>query len=184
MPTYSAFWIEEGKVARLRELWAETLPDGRPRYSTSAIGRELGCSKNAVIGKAQREGLPERACPIIRSPNDPRRGKGNNPKRAGLNTLAPLSSLTRPVKAAPAQPLAIGKSPPSPRLAPPPPRATTPVPVPIFGKIMKCCWPFGEPGTPSFRFCEEPSVPGKPYCPPHVTVAYVRIRDRREDEAA
>lgn len=191
MPTYSTFWIEKDRIPRLRVLWNETLPDGRPRYSTSAIGRELGCSKNAVIGKAQREGLPARACPIIRAPDDPRRGKGNSSKpvpRAGAKTLPTLSSLTKPVEAAPTvkrvQPAAAPKPPPQAPLSPPeaPPRAPmTPAP---YGKVMECCWPLGHPGTSSFCFCKKPSVPGKPYCQSHVEVAYVRIRDRREDEAA
>jgi GcrA cell cycle regulator len=46
-----------------------------------------------------------------------------------------------------------------------------------------CCWPIGEPGKPSFHFCNTSSVPGKPYCEDHAAIAYVRIRDRREDAA-
>jgi GcrA cell cycle regulator len=33
----------------------------------------------------------------------------------------------------------------------------------------------GEPGTRSFRFCEGESVPGKPYCPDHAKLAYVKV---------
>ncbi len=35
----------------------------------------------------------------------------------------------------------------------------------------------------SFRFCDEASEPGKPYCSDHVKLAYVKVRDRREDAA-
>jgi len=51
-------WTEEA-VARLRELWASGL-------SCSAIARELGTSKNAVIGKAHRLKLVPRKSPIER----------------------------------------------------------------------------------------------------------------------
>ncbi|MDP6805498.1 MAG: GcrA family cell cycle regulator [Rhodospirillales bacterium] len=37
-----------------------------------------------------------------------------------------------------------------------------------------CCWPDGEPGTPEFRFCGEPSLVDKPYCAEHCERAYVR----------
>lgn len=48
-------WTEERK-ARLRELWWARGPSGK-KHPTSAIGRELGVSKNAVVGKAWRMGL-------------------------------------------------------------------------------------------------------------------------------
>jgi GcrA cell cycle regulator len=46
-----------------------------------------------------------------------------------------------------------------------------------------CCWPIGEPGQPGFRFCSAGALTGKPYCPEHAAVAYVKARDRREDAA-
>jgi len=48
---------------------------------------------------------------------------------------------------------------------------------------VTCCWPLGEPGTRSFRFCDEQSEPGKPYCTEHARLAYVKVRDRRDDAA-
>lgn len=46
-----------------------------------------------------------------------------------------------------------------------------------------CCWPVGHPGTPSFHFCNAGAVRGKPYCEGHAAIAYVRVKDRREDSA-
>jgi GcrA cell cycle regulator len=46
-----------------------------------------------------------------------------------------------------------------------------------------CCWPVGEPGKPSFHFCNAAALAGKPYCEEHAAIAYVRVRDRREDAA-
>jgi hypothetical protein len=52
-------WTEE-RVDQLTQLWIEGL-------SASEIGRRLEVSKNAVIGKAHRLGLPSRPSPIKRS---------------------------------------------------------------------------------------------------------------------
>jgi GcrA cell cycle regulator len=46
-----------------------------------------------------------------------------------------------------------------------------------------CCWPIGEPGTEDFRFCTAEAMAPKPYCREHSALAYVRVRDRREDAA-
>jgi GcrA cell cycle regulator len=43
-------------IERLRTLWGEG-------HSTAEIGRRLGHSKNAIIGKARRHGLPGRSSP-------------------------------------------------------------------------------------------------------------------------
>ena len=52
-------WTEE-QIDQLKELWGEGL-------STSEIGRKLGVTKNAVVGKAHRLGLPPRPSPIKRA---------------------------------------------------------------------------------------------------------------------
>ena len=44
-----------------------------------------------------------------------------------------------------------------------------------------CRWPFGDPGTPSFRFCcADIRTAGKPYCPEHGRLAY-RARDEVQE---
>jgi GcrA cell cycle regulator len=80
----------------------------------------------------------------------------------------------------------------------PAPRAAAPVapplrkPLPVPNAVVRpfprsssrtCCWPIGEPGTPDFRFCTGDAITGKPYCPEHAALAYVKVRDRREDAA-
>jgi GcrA cell cycle regulator len=52
-------WTEEA-IEQLKKLWADGL-------STSAIGRALGCSKNAVVSKVHRISLPSRPSPIRKS---------------------------------------------------------------------------------------------------------------------
>jgi GcrA cell cycle regulator len=166
-------WAEE-TIVRLRALWDEGL-------STAEIGRRLGVSKNAVVGKAHRLDLPARPSPIRRDGGGgtPRRSM---PRRVAGPTLPPLSSTaqiaaTSSAGALPHYPALVAKpvpvAPPV-RVAPPAPR---------YGRVVTCCWPLGEPGTRSFRFCDDASEPGKPYCSEHVKLAYVKIRDRREDAA-
>ena len=163
-------WTEE-VIAQLRALWAEGL-------STAEIGRRLHVSKNAVVGKAHRLNLPPRPSPIRRSTVDaaPR-------PRATLSSEPTLPSLEAPAPA----PASV---PPAPRPPAPRPPAESPRPVlrsvpnaPGAGRVTACCWPIGEPGTKGFHFCDDPSAPGKPYCSAHAAVAYVKVRDRREEAA-
>ena len=171
-------WTEDA-IARLRMLWAEG-------HSTADIGRRLGVSKNAVVGKAHRLDLPARPSPIRRdgSGGTPRRPA---PRRVAGPTLPPLSSTAAPP---PELPRAALTRPAPARAATPPARPAAPAPQPRavltprpFARAMPCCWPIGEPGTPSFRFCDAEAVPGRPYCEPHAQLAYVKVRDRREDAA-
>ena len=177
-------WDDE-TIRQLRALWAEG-------HSTAEIGRRLGVSKNAIVGKAHRLELDARPSPIRRESSKP---EGERPvpfTRATATTLPPLASASVP--------------PPVVKLDPPAPRMTqaTPLPAPINVPLARqekapvravsqapsfrrsaptCCWPIGEPGTKAFRFCDDLSLAGKPYCDAHARLAYVRIKDRKEDAA-
>ena len=218
-------------ILSLRALWDEGL-------STAEIGRRLGVTKNAVVGKAHRLDLPARPSPIrrgvgpavpryatgatlppmeqpgARSPGRDERlalpaphapahadeaiarhsrkaaaapmpGQAARPSVAATPApLVPLRATAEPVMAAtsfndePATPAD------APRLAPVRAEsALRPAPSPRRSRVVACCWPIGEPGTRSFRFCDAESVAGKPYCDTHAQLAYVKVRDRREDAA-
>jgi GcrA cell cycle regulator len=171
-------WTTE-TIARLRALWDEG-------HSTAEIGRRLGVSKNAVVGKAHRLDLPARPSPIRRD------GSGaaprtRSPRRVAGPTLPPLVSThgggpvaPRP-QPMPARPLAATLVAPRPAPVAPAPRVQV-APRP-FARTVACCWPIGEPGTKSFRFCDGDALLGKPYCHEHAQLAYVKVRDRREDAA-
>ncbi len=159
-------WNED-QIVRLRSLWDEGM-------STSEIGRRLGISKNAVVGKAHRLSLPSRPSPIRR--DGPSRPRSSGPRRVVGPTLPPLSAppapeLVRTIEAGPLLP------------AMPLPTLVRTVSAARPGRSHACCWPLGEPGTRSFRFCDADTMPGKPYCMEHVQVAYVRVRDRKEEAA-
>jgi len=162
-------WSAEA-IEQLRALWAEG-------PSTAEIGRRMGISKNAVVGKAHRLHLPARPSPI---------------QREQIHALAAApgtGEAPRPVAAsAPPVPRPV----PVPRVAP----APAPTPAPVMraappavvrpfqrSSARNCCWPIGEPGTPEFRFCTGEAMPTKPYCLEHASIAYVKARDRREDAA-
>jgi GcrA cell cycle regulator len=156
-------WTAEA-IERLRALWAEG-------HSTAEIGRRMGISKNAVVGKAHRLNLPARPSPIRREAPGaaPRPAVARPVRPAGV---APRTTLPQPVAA--------------PVAAAPVAAAPQPVvvrPFPRLSAAKSCCWPIGEPGQPGFRFCTSEAMGGKPYCAEHAAVAYVKARDRREDAA-
>ncbi len=147
-------WSEE-IIAKLRALWAEGL-------STAEIGRRLNISKNAVVGKAHRLNLPPRPSPIRRGTGENGAPRAATPRRTQGPTLPPLAaSLGAPVPVL-RQVVSVPKS---------------------SSRETPCCWPIGEPGKPSFHFCNASAAAGKPYCEEHAAIAYVRVRDRREDAA-
>lgn len=145
----------------LRALWAEG-------HSTAEIGRRMGVTKNAIVGKAHRLDLPARPSPIRK-------------QEAGGAPATPRRKPSVREAAAPARRFV-----PQPQPAPPPaaaaPVVATVRPFPR-ASLRSCCWPIGEPGARDFRFCAAEADPGKPYCADHVAVAYVRVRDRRSDAA-
>lgn len=151
-------------IDRLKALWAEGI-------STAEIGRRIGVSKNAVVGKAHRLSLAARPSPIRRVP-------------AGQAVKRPLvRRVMGPTLPTLAPPVLEREPPPRPA----PPVASAPVLRTVSrapgGRLVACCWPIGEPGTKSFSFCDDGSLPGKPYCAAHAALAYVRVRDRREEAA-
>lgn len=203
----------------LRTLWAEG-------HSTAEIGRRLGFSKNAIVGKSHRLELEPHESPIRR---------GGAPIAAPIpaapkNTLPPLPSSFRPEiteeqerrvlyfsEASEAQCAALvgvsryavaavrerqrraqGVDPVAdvpeitPAILAPEPRMPDPIPAPAPRAAVthrrretpECCWPIGEPGTKTFRFCDSASLLGKPYCDEHARLAYVKIRPRGEEDAA
>jgi GcrA cell cycle regulator len=193
-------WSED-VIVQLRALWEEG-------HSTAEIGRRMGVSKNAIVGKAHRLSLPARPSPI-------RRNEGGEaaraPRRVCGPTLPPLpgaalaaasaAGVAGPVRLAVARSQAANPTPANPAAAPelraaerrvaeprpaePPRPASRPVAVArsAGARTVSCCWPIGEPGTKSFRFCDAEALVNKPYCEEHAQLAYVRVRDRREDAA-
>jgi len=104
-------WTQE-RVERLAQLFAEGLP-------TAEIGRRLGLTKNAVIGRLYRNSMTRRE-PTLKV----------QPRRNVFEFAGP-----------------------------------------------SCLWPFGHPDDANFHFCGARPEPGKPYCPEHAAIAYIRPKE-------
>jgi GcrA cell cycle regulator len=150
-------------IELLRALWAEG-------HSTAEIGRRMGITKNAIVGKAHRLDLPARPSPIRKQ------------NAGGTQPPAPRRKPSVREASTPAR---------RPAVQAPPPAIPTPAPAPVAAAVRpfpraslrSCCWPIGEPGTREFRFCAAEADPGRPYCAEHPAIADVRARDRRSDAA-
>ena len=182
-------WTDE-TIVRLRSLWDEG-------HSTAEIGRRLGVTKNAVVGKAHRLNLPARPSPIRRASGGAVPPRRSSVRRVSGPTLPALASASTPLRVEPVRSDSVRSDSVRSDLGrvestrqptrdvsrgAPVLRAVAQAPRPA-GRVSACCWPIGEPGTPSFRFCNDGAIHGKPYCAEHASLAYVRVRDRREDAA-
>ncbi len=145
-------WTDE-RISELARLWESG-------HSASAIGRLLGVSKNAVVGKAHRMRLASRPSPIRQE------------RRAPSHRRLPI--LTKPVdKSAPVVSAPIVEPVPEPR--------------PVITKDHRgpnCLWPIGDPRQAGFHFCGASAVEGKPYCSDHCARAYITRPARGEERAA
>ncbi len=151
-------WTDE-RIATLKKLY----DDG---YSASRIADRLGfTSRNAVIGKIHRLGLPKRG--INSNTGAAYRVKcGRKPKRK----LTPVEA--KPVKvrvraALPVEPL---------------PKEDIPRgPLVMFADLENhhCRAPYGDPKLPGFGFCGCQVVPGMSYCVDHARRFYAAPQPRR-----
>ncbi len=144
----------ESNVARLKELWDQGLP-------TAQIGKLLGFTKNAVVGKAHRIGLERRPSPIRRTAVKPDRKKARSPI---VPTLKFESSKEEPIETTK-------------------PQTFQPAVKNFFTSQTKrgCEWPEGHPDESDFKFCGKDRFEDKPYCTDHCAVAYV-IPEKEEEK--
>lgn len=152
--TGPADWSDEN-LALFRSWWAEGV-------KTAEIGRRFGISKNSVVSKRRRMGLPERGSPIIRD-GVPRPPRHLRPVWRPTATLAALASTQ-------IRPVAIPAAKPEPLPLAPPVRPD------VRRAMAPCQWPEGEK---PYHFCGDPVAKlGVPYCRDHMKRAYVRAPHR------
>ena len=122
--------------------------------SCSQIAREVGVTRNAVIGKMNRLGL-SRSRPATAAQPQQRGARRRNRSRPSI--FAQHDMLTA---------------------AYPQPRAED---IPIHNGCgctllelgqEKCRWPISDPDAKEFCFCGNEPVKGLPYCPGHARIAY------------
>ena len=152
------------RIAELRRLWASGM-------TASAIAEKLDLvSRNAVLGKVARLGLPSRRDSISRS--KPKRSptafggiyekKISSPGKTTEKTTGNCSE----VKPAPIRANEVA---PEDKNIPLHQRKT------IFTlEKNNCRWPIGDPRKPDFHFCGGEIVQGLPYCVDHCRRSYVQ----------
>lgn len=117
-------WTDE-VIARLQDLWSQGL-------STAEIGRQLSITKNAVVGKAHRLGLPPRPSPIRKTEEELAAGETRSAaeERTALPRIATPRKERRKPQAAPesAPPSPVQAAQEEPRMNPEPPRPEMPRP--------------------------------------------------------
>ncbi len=155
-------WTDE-QVEELKKLWDQGL-------TTGEIGKALGVSKNAVVGKAHRLKLDSRPSPI-------RRGEDElpleEPATAEREKSAETAAVQKPVDAKPA----------APKPAPVKKAADKKEKKKLFTvndlTTTSCRWPIGDPKDEDFHFCGKTALPDKPYCAEHAMLAYVATKSSR-----
>ncbi|MFN3883230.1 MAG: GcrA family cell cycle regulator [Rhodocyclaceae bacterium] len=170
-------WTDE-KVKLLVQLW-ET------GQSITQIGKALGMTRNAVVGKAHRIGLAKRASPIMRSekPAQPRQTASHAGPPGGHAPATPRAPAQPKAERAAASdsseggPAAGSSSGPGQQLTAAMLAALTPSSGP------RCKWPIGDPKSAEFDFCSQVALPGKPYCAQHCAMAYTNWNPESAVEA-
>jgi len=137
---------------------------------TAQIGKLLGFTKNAVVGKAHRIGLERRPSPIRRTAVKPDRKKARSPVMPRLNFESTNPKEILNSENEESQSHQINPS-------------FQPSVKSLFGSSNKrgCEWPEGDPDEPGFHFCEKERFEDKPYCLDHCAVAYI-VPDKEEAE--
>ncbi|ARW17102.1 GcrA family cell cycle regulator [Komagataeibacter europaeus] len=203
-------WTEE-TIARLRDLWQQGLSTaeiGRQLSVTknAVVGKahRLGLKPRPSPIRRAAKAAPAPAATTVEATAAPAATESTQAPPKPEVTAAPVAAAVPAPEKAPAkaqaaptpapQPKPAAAAPVSEDAAPAPratraqPRATAkaalrPVSEPRRRSSQSCCWPLGDPGTPGFHFCGATPLPGKPYCAEHAQLAYVKLRDRRDNVA-
>ena len=156
-------WNDEN-VSKLRELWDKGLP-------TAQIGKLLGFTKNAVVGKAHRIGLETRPSTIRRTAVKPDRKKARSPVDPKLNFESKVSLNKSDTNKTEYQQTTSNIK-------------FKPKTKNLFAVAPKrgCEWPEGHTDEVEFHFCGKERFEDKPYCLEHCAVAYI-IPDKEEAES-
>lgn len=156
--------------------------------STSEIGKRLGMSKNAVVGKLNRLGWNSKAGGVAAAKNtaDAKTTKKTEAKKETVKTQKKTGAVKKiaekksvGVKNSTAK-VASGKKKSEPKES----TKTLNKNLAMHQRIIQhslemanlkpnqCRWPIGDPDSENFHFCGEPVFVGKPYCYEHCKQAY------------
>ena len=147
-------------------------------FSCGQIAREIGVTRNAVIGKMNRLGLSRPKDVIGRQLERRRAARLARPKTPGTwrSKRLPLNIFTQ-------QEMLMAAF----------PRPAPAEDIPIYNgrgctllelSQGKCRWPISNPGVKDFCFCGSEPVKGLPYCLGHARIAYQPVGRRRSSAGA
>lgn len=138
----------EGNMSRLTELWIEGLSGNQ-----IAVAMNIGISRNAVIGKVHRMGLPLRRLKMPKTQARGRRWGGRREASLARESLARIRSAPA-LKSAPMPHSEAWK----------PIPGTSPISL-LELTDQTCRWPLGDDRP--FKFCGCLPAYGSPYCATH-----------------
>ena len=137
-------WTDE-QVEELKRLWNEGL-------TTGDIGKALGVSKNAVVGKAHRLGLNSRPSPIRRGEEEINAVEEEAPVVEAKET----KKSPKKVEKAKEKLFTVNDL-----------------------TSTSCRWPIGDPKDEDFHFCGKKVRLGQTYCEEHAALAYVKPNTKK-----
>ena len=170
--------------------------------STSEIGKRLGLSKNAVVGKLNRLGWNAKAAGDTTSKTTPAKakktvaatktkttaktpvkktvGKAPAKKAPTVKTITKKTDVVPKTKKTATKSTTTKEEKPSAKES----KASAAKNLAMHQRIIQhslemaslkpnqCRWPIGDPDSENFHFCGKPVFTGKPYCYEHCRVAY------------
>lgn len=157
-------WTKE-RVELLKKLWAEGL-------SCSLIADRMGgyLTRNAVIGKVSRLGLPGRDVKVRQSIGGKKGAKVMRKRHQEAKRVASGKPTTLVETVFRDDPFVPGED--------------LHIPVKERKTLLQledrdCRWPIGDPKEADFHFCGKAKVTGLPYCPFHVRRAFAPPKPAR-----
>lgn len=141
-------WTDES-VEQLRQMWAQGL-------TANEIAKNLGVTKNAIVGKVHRLCLTARPSPI--------KSKENEGEEAELLTVE--TTVKQTAKSVSEEKISSAK---------PAPKACKDINIKLVDLDSHTCrWPIGDPRDDDFCFCGKKVRTGQTYCDEHSQMAYVK----------
>jgi GcrA cell cycle regulator len=154
-------WTTE-MIEGLKKMWKKGL-------TTNEIAKELGVSKNSIVGKVHRLNLTARPSPIKKKDDEE-----ILPQNVVSEQSVDEISNTQPTKKPKKESLKKALEP-----------EAAPIPVETELKTRRCIklheldshtcrWPIGDPKDDRFCFCGNKVRAGQTYCDEHAAIAYVK----------
>ena len=156
-------WTNE-MIEGLKKMWKKGL-------TTNEIAKELGVSKNSIVGKVHRLNLTSRPSPIKKKDEEE---DLLTPQAVATEETIKETEKAQPQKKAKKESLKKVLEP-----------EVAPIPVETELKTRRCIklqeldshtcrWPIGDPKDDRFCFCGNKVRAGQTYCDEHAAIAYVK----------